>query len=175
MPAGSTYTPIATATLGSATASYTFSSISGAYTDLVLIINGYGDGSDGNSIVCRVGNGTIDTGNNYSTTRLHGSGSAVGSGRASDAPFMRLANFSGMSTSSANPTLLIANFMNYSNTSTYKTILNRINQVNGSYPGVEALVNSWRSTSAINTIEVYPYSSSFATGTTLTLYGITAA
>jgi hypothetical protein len=34
----STYTPIATTTLGSAAASYTFSSISGTYTDLVLRI-----------------------------------------------------------------------------------------------------------------------------------------
>jgi hypothetical protein len=33
----STYEPIATTTLGTATASVTFSSISGAYTDLVLV------------------------------------------------------------------------------------------------------------------------------------------
>ena len=35
MAAGSTYTPIATTTLGSNVASYTFSSIAGTYTDLV--------------------------------------------------------------------------------------------------------------------------------------------
>ena len=35
-----TYTPIATTTLGSAQSSYTFSSISSAYTDLILIYNG---------------------------------------------------------------------------------------------------------------------------------------
>ena len=40
MAAGSTYTPIATTTLGSAQADVTFSSISGSYTDLVLIIGG---------------------------------------------------------------------------------------------------------------------------------------
>jgi hypothetical protein len=39
MAAGNTYTPLATQTLGSAAASVTFSSISGAYTDLVLVLN----------------------------------------------------------------------------------------------------------------------------------------
>jgi hypothetical protein len=38
MPAGSTYTPIATTTLGSAQADVTFNSFSG-YTDLVLVAN----------------------------------------------------------------------------------------------------------------------------------------
>jgi hypothetical protein len=38
MAAGNTYTPIVTNTLSSATSSVTFSSISGSYTDLVLVI-----------------------------------------------------------------------------------------------------------------------------------------
>lgn len=173
MPA--TYEPIATTTLSSDTSSYTFSSISSTYTDLVLILSGYGAGSDGNSIVCRVGNGSVDSGTNYSTTRLSGSGSSSSTGRSSSSDFMRFANLTGMSTSSSNPTSLIVNFMNYSNTTTYKTILNRVNQVNGSYPGLEAIVNLWRSTSAINTIQIYPYAASFATGTQITLYGIKGA
>jgi hypothetical protein len=37
-----TYEPIATTTLGSAAASVTFSSISGSYTDLVLVVTGIG-------------------------------------------------------------------------------------------------------------------------------------
>ena len=40
MAAGNTYVALATQTLGSATATVTFSSISGAYTDLVLVYNG---------------------------------------------------------------------------------------------------------------------------------------
>ena len=35
-----TYEPIATTTLTTTTASVTFSSISGSYTDLILVING---------------------------------------------------------------------------------------------------------------------------------------
>ena len=37
-----TYEPIATNTLGSAAASVTFSSISGTYTDLVVVVSGNG-------------------------------------------------------------------------------------------------------------------------------------
>ena len=38
MAAGATYTQIATTTLGSSQSTITFSSISGAYTDLVLVV-----------------------------------------------------------------------------------------------------------------------------------------
>ena len=41
MAAGSTYTPIATTTLGSA-GTITFSSIPSTYTDLVIVLNGNG-------------------------------------------------------------------------------------------------------------------------------------
>lgn len=175
MAAGSTYTAIATTTLGSSASSYTFTSIPGTYTDLVLVLNGYGAGSDGNSIVCRVGNGSVDTGTNYSTTRMSGNGSAATTGRATGSDFMRFQNVSGQSTSSSNPTSLVVNFMNYSNTSHKKTVINQVSQLGGSYPGTELIVNLWSSTSAINAIQIYPYSASFAAGTNITLYGIAAA
>jgi hypothetical protein len=63
--------------------------------------------------------------------------------------------------------------MNYSNTTTYKTIISR-----GDNPGflVIALANLWRSTSAINIITmVSETGNNFVTGSTFTLYGITAA
>lgn len=175
MPAGSTYTPIATTTLGSAQTSYTFSSISGSYTDLVLIVNGYGVTQE-NSVLCQVGNGSVDTGSNYSTTTVAGNGSTASSNRQSSQTYMRFQSYGGLSTSSSNPTLIIAHFMNYSNTTTNKTALVRANQTSGTYPAVEALVNLWRSTSAIDTIKVFPFTgASLATGTTLTLYGIASA
>jgi hypothetical protein len=175
MAAGSTYTPIATTTIASPAASYTFSSISGSYTDLVLIVSGYSTSQD-NSLLCRVGNSSVDTGNNYSTTYLRGDGSNAASGRFSNVDFMRIQAAGGMSASSSNIGVFIANFMNYANTSTYKTVLSRANQTAGTYPATEAVVNLWRSTSAINIMTVYPFSgASFATGTTLTIYGIAAA
>ena len=172
----STYTPIATTTLGSAAASYTFSSISGSYTDIVLTISGYGSGTDGNAVLCQVGNGSVDTGSNYSVTRLSGNGTTASSGRRSSQTNGYLSDNTGFPNSSSQISNFIVNFMNYSNTTTYKTFLSRANVASGTYPGTEALVNLWRSTSAINTIKVFPFAGeSFDTGTTITIYGIAAA
>lgn len=165
MAAGSTYTPIATTTLGSPTASYTFSSIPSTYTDLVLIIGGSNVSGD-QGIVTQVGNGSIDTGSNYSTTYLLGNGSSASSGRASNDTSIIAGRMD------ANPSTSIIHYMNYSNTTTYKTVLGRGND--GTY--VIQHVGLWRNTAAINTIKVYNLSSvNFAAGTVITLYGIAAA
>jgi len=165
MAAGSTYTPIATSTLGSAQATVTFSSISGSYTDLVLIIGGKNASSD-QGIVTQVGNGSIDTGSNYSTTYLIGDGTSATSGRASSATSIIAGRMDNVASTS------IINYMNYSNTTTYKTVLGRGND--GAL--VIQHVGLWRNTAAINTINVFNLSSvNFAAGTVLTLYGIAAA
>jgi hypothetical protein len=166
MPAGSTYSTIATTTLGSAAASYTFSSISGSYTDLILIA--YYGSSPAGPLTLQVGNGSVDTGANYSRTALYGTGTTAASFRESNQNYFNTGNAYTTIESSG-----ITNFMNYSNTTTNKTILDRSNSVTGT---VSANVYLWRSTSAINTIKVYNSSgNNLITGTTLTLYGIAAA
>jgi hypothetical protein len=72
----STYTPIATTTLGSAATSYTFTSIPTTYTDLILIVNAK-NASTGSYPKMQVGNGSVDTGNNYSRTYLTGNAQAL--------------------------------------------------------------------------------------------------
>lgn len=165
MAAGSTYTPIATYTLLGSASSYTFSSIPTTYTDLVLVMTA--TQGAGTSVYCQVGNGSVDTGSNYSYTGLYGSGSAAGSARASNQTGAYLGYLGSTTIYNA-----INHFMNYSNTTTYKTILNRKNQ---SDQYVEADVALWRSTAAINTIKIYPQSGNFDAGSTFTLYGIAAA
>lgn len=174
MAAGNTYTPVATTTLGSNTASYTFSSISSSYTDLVLIVQS-GSTSSGDNLGFRV-NG--DSGTNYAFTELYGytySGTVYASQRMFNQTLGSLNRAFGMSTSVA--TSVIAHFMNYSNTNVHKPILARSGTPDGAYPGVDTIVNLWRSTSAINSITVLDFngSGSLLSGTTLTLYGITAA
>tara|TARA_R110000868_G_scaffold118811_1_gene314884 strand:- start:803 stop:1297 length:495 start_codon:yes stop_codon:yes gene_type:complete len=164
MPA--TYEPIATTTLGSNAASYTFSSIPGTYTDLVLIVNG-GATSATYSLKMQV-NG--DTASNYSDTSMQGNGTTAASNRNTSNTSMR---------SEATPTttlnsVWIANFMNYANTTTNKTVLVRGNNASAL---VAANVNLWRSTAAITSIKVFfdATLSNILSGTSLTLYGIKAA
>jgi hypothetical protein len=166
MAAGMTYFPIATNTLGSATSSVTFSSISGSYTDLFIVINS-GSTTSGQDIRCRFNS---DSGSNYSFTYLTGNGSSASSGRATSQTFMPL-DYNGYLSGSIATTTII-NCMNYSNSTTYKTILGRFNTAAF---GTDAAVGLWRSTSAITSIEFLTSASTFLAGSTFTLYGIAAA
>jgi len=175
MAAGSTYTPIATTTLGSAQASVTFSSISGSYTDLVLVGVGYNGAADG--YVPRM-QFNSDTGTNYSLTDLYGSGTTAGSARLSNQSNILLGYIAAWDTTSTQIGMFTAQIMNYSNTTTYKTALSRFSQASGTSSGVDAIVGLWRNTSAITSIKILGdtgASQTFASGSTFTLYGIAAA
>jgi hypothetical protein len=157
-----TYEPIATTTLGSAQSSVTFSSISGSYTDLVLVGVGLSSASEN---ICLRFNG--DTGTNYSKTVVDGNGTSASSARGSSQDKMILAAFNSSTQSN-----LITHIMNYSNSTTYKTVLQRGNIASSL---VRADVGLWRSTSAITSITLLVASGTISTGTTFTLYGIKAA
>jgi anti-sigma-K factor RskA len=164
MAAGSTYTPIATQTMTSATASVTFSSISGSYTDLVLVVAGQASGAQRNLLLQFNG----DTGANYSVTILYGDGSTAGSDRLSSQNSAFVGGLNNTTQSNS-----IINIMNYSNTTTYKTTIGRNNS---STVQVASKVTLWRNTAAITSIVAFLVGSdTFTTGTTLTLYGIAAA
>ena len=155
-----TYEKIATTTLGSAAASTTFTSISGAYTDLVLVIAGLTTSGTQSAAV----QFNSDTGSNYSRTLLYGNGTTALSTRSSSATTSELGVLD-----SATQGNTIYHFMNYSNTTTYKTFIARGNVASEQ---VRVGVGLWRSTSAITSITVL--ASDFATGCTFTLYGIKA-
>ena len=161
MAAGATYVPIQTQTLGSS-GTVTFSSIPSTYTDLVLIVNGTFASSD-DGFYIQLGNGSIDTGTNYSTTYLYGTGSSAASGRESNTTGMQLGR-AGTSNSTS-----IISIQNYSNTTTYKTGLGRGNNPSSL---VITSVGLWRSTSAVNILKV---NTTFNTGSTFSLYGIASA
>jgi hypothetical protein len=154
----STYTPIATQTLGSTQATVTFSSIPSTYTDLVLVSNIL----DPNGYAILRYN--TDSGNNYSRTWMYGNGTTAASNRGSNISGLDLkAQSSG---SEFAPT--ITHIMNYSNTTTNKTTL-----IRQAFSGeVAAYVGLWRNTAAISTITI---TNSLQTGCTFTLYGIKAA
>jgi hypothetical protein len=167
MPA--TYDKIATQTLGSATASVTFSGIPGTYTDLILVAS-----LKQNTTTTITGATTRvngDAATNYSNVNLYGNGTSAFSNRRTsvdawfwliDVPTTSLTDF-------------IYQFNNYSNTTTFKTMLSRISNASGL---VIAQGGLYRSTSAITSITMAGGDSGadlISTGSTFTLYGIKAA
>jgi hypothetical protein len=171
MPA--TYDKIMTYTAPSSQASYTFTAIPSTYTDLILQFDGALTTLE-DYMVIRVGNGSIDSGSNYSHTSLYGNGTNALSQRTSNATYFFQPE--PMNSNRNNSTI---HFQNYSNTSTNKTILMRSNTPQSSAGVVgttTAEVALWRSTAAINQIRLLFFASgTFATGSTFTLYGIKAA
>ena len=161
MAAGSTYSTIATTTLGSAQSSVTFSSL-GSYTDIIIIVKGYQSIDD--NVLMRFNS---DTGANYSSTTIFGSGSAASSFRSTGATSIQLGGLFTSDNGNA-----IYHLMNYSNSTTYKTVLARANAAGS---GTQARVGLWRSTAAITSVTMLTGSGNFQTGSTFTLYGITAA
>jgi len=163
----STYSQIATQTLGSATASITFSSIPQTYTNLVLIVGNLITVSTGQGLKIRFNS---DTATNYSYTHMYGNGTTAGSGRVSNTTSAQI----GWGAVGASGTLsnVIAQIPQYANATTYKTVISRSND---SAAEAVALVSLWRSTAAINTVSIFPSSGNLQTGTTATLYGIKGA
>lgn len=158
-----TYEPIQTTTLGSAAASYTFSSIPATYTDLVVIIAAKTGVAQSHTIQFN-----SDTTSNYSDTYLYGDGSNAASARDSTQTAIRAVGRIGTAISTT-----IINVFNYTNTTTFKTVLAR-----GADAGSLAIatVGLWRKTpEAINSMTIAIGTGTYDTGSTFTLYGIKAA
>jgi len=170
LAAGATYTPIATYTVGTATATIDFTSIPSTYTDLHLVINaGFSAAYD---LRFRINGSSLSI---YSQTYLYGTGTGAGSARetSSARTYGQLDYYGAPSTNLAYANQLV-DFMNYSNATTYKTFLCRANRADS---GTDAIVGLVQTTSAINQITLYCGSNqgNFITGSTATLYGIAAA
>lgn len=158
----STYEPIATTTLGSGQGLVTFASIPATYTDLRLVYTGTGSATI--PFALQFNN---DTGSNYSYTLLYGTGSSAASTRGTSQTEGYVGNVW------TDQNTIIVDIMNYSNTTTYKTQISRANSAGNR---VAAWVNLWRSTAAINKIDITATGGgSYQTGSTFTLYGIKAA
>jgi heat shock protein HslJ len=180
MNAGNMYgamVPIANFVIsGTVTYFVTFTNIPQTYQDLFLVQSMRSDyAANADQILYRVGNTTLDTGNNYSNTYLSGDGSTASSSRQSNDNWIR----GGFSIAGATATsgIFSANTMhilNYANTSTNKTTLQR-NAIDLNGSGQTSMYcNLWRSTSAINTLQVFCGNGYFVAGSTATLYGIRA-
>lgn len=161
-----TYVPMANLTLSASAASVTFSSISQAYRDLVLVMNF--TAATGSSISMKF--------NNDSTSSAYSRIYAAGRGNAT------LESYAGASTSlgfSATPATgvlgnKIVNVFDYAVTDKHKSVLARENITHSNAnPAVSMLAGRWANTSAITSIQLFA-SSNFDSGSTFALYGVSA-
>ena len=162
-----TYEPIATTTLSTTAANITFSSISSAYTDLRVVLTGTATAA----MTPRI-RFNSDTATNYSYTTIYGDGTSALSARGTSTAF--ISGTYNISWSSTLPAMLTIDVFSYAG-STNKTCLNTVSADQNGSGSVERIVGLWRSTAAITTLQVYASTSTFAAGTTATLYGILKA
>ena len=170
MPAGATYEPIATTTLGSAQANITFSSISGSYTDLKLVIST--SPSNATAAFLQIELNADTTASNYSSLRVMGDGSATYSNMQTGTLGYRVGLVAGSSTI---PSLNIFNFFSYAGSTNKTYLVEGSADINGSGQ-VNRMVGLWRNTAAITSIKLsINGGTNMVSGTTATLYGIKAA
>ena len=169
MAAGATYEPIATVNGTGSSSSVSFTSISGSYTDLIIV--GLIRSTSGTSIMRYQYNGATT---NYSATTLYGTGSAAGSFRTTGESGIYGIGGSGTYVPSASNTFasFTLNIFNYANSTTYKTSLLRT----GGSANPEGNVGLWRATpTAINRVDLYLDSGNITSDSKFALYGIKAA
>ena len=165
--ATNTYVALDKTTVGTATSTITFTGISQAYTDLVIVANFDGSASSYTTLTF---NGI--TGSSYSRTRLIGNGSTVTSDRTNNTAGIINLTYNTAGT----PVTGIYQVFNYANTTTYKTIICR----DASQPdNVSAHAGMFRgstgsATDAITSITLTKASGNYTVGSTFSLYGITS-
>ena len=152
-----TYDLLDSVTLSSSAASVTFSSIDQSYRDLVLVVEHLGSG--GNASLNVTVNG--DTGSNYSSVWMTGTGSASSGS-------VTLAYLVGITATETVAPLNILQIMDYSATDKHKGVLTRSNTPTF----VQARAQRWANTSAITSLLIQPSSNQYAAGSTFYLYGV---
>lgn len=151
-----TYDLIASSVLGSAAATVSFSSISGSYRDLILVVDG--TPSTSASLYLRFNS---DSGSNYNYVLMEGhptlgARSAATTGTDLSIGFVT-AKFSSQTS-----------IQDYSVTDKHKSVLSRT----GESDRTTATAGRWANTSAITTILVGVGSGTFNTGSSFYLYGL---
>jgi hypothetical protein len=159
-------TALANITLQSASNQVVFSGIPNTYRDLVLVASVKITSTAAGCEPRIKFNG--DGGNNYPWVQAFGTGSTYvsNSGTFSSMPFTP--NYY---VSTTNFETLIFNVIDYSATNKHKTTLSRFNQHDQS---VNMIAGRWASTEGINTITIDQLVTSFASGSTFSLYGVIA-
>ena len=162
MPAA--LTPLANLTLSSAQSSVTFSSIVGTYRDLILVITAQCNTASSELTYLRF-NG--DTGNNYPSVYMYGTGSSPASSQST----ISVVNINNTYFDQTNRGQMVYQIFDYAQTDKQKSVLGR---ADGASLSTNAGFARWANTAAITTILVMSGFSGFAAGSTFALYGVSA-
>ena len=161
-----------TVTSGSQT-SVTFSSISNAYSDLIISVAGRSTDSIGvNNFVYVQCNS--DTGTNYSTEKQYSYDSSTGVGQTTATTSLLMGYVPNAGATANHAGSCEAVIPNYKGTTFYKNMIATmgVSLGTGAYSqGAGVFGGTWLNTSAINALKVYPSGGSWADGTVVTLYG----
>jgi hypothetical protein len=165
MPA--TYEKIATTTLTGTSSTIDFTSISSAYTDLRLVLT-YTSTAAFALTRLRFNSNTSAL---YSNTTIFGDGSTVDGNNYTGQTNIAIDTYG---TSTTRPTLITIDLFSYTN-ATNKTVLLTASEDQSGSGQVTRAVGLFRSSAAITEINLFTTSSTYAAGTTATLYGILKA
>jgi hypothetical protein len=157
-----TYEAIATYTTTNQT-TISFTSIPQTYTDLVIMFHT----KTVNNAAAIVANFNSDTGANYNWFWMYGSETVKGTVKTGNDTKLRWGRGQTNSGQSASNEL---NIFNYSSSSVGKAVLARENN----FDVVAMTSGVWQNSSAITRIDLTTNSGNFASGGTVTLYGIKA-
>lgn len=164
-----TYEPIVSYTFPSNAASYTFTSISQAYDDLV-VHSSFATSANNSVIYARMGNGSANTGSVYSFVRLFNGGGG-GSPYTGVTTGIQIVSNTGPDISYGNASMF--HIFNYSQSTYFKTTISRaVDSYNG---GTDYVGGTFASTEAINTIQVLPNTGNILAGSVFTIYGVKRA
>lgn len=168
---------IAYQTSNGSVATITFNNIPQIYQDLFIVCFSR-SGTTGNYtdlyVRLATGGGAVDSGSNYSTTRLYGDGASAVSDRFTNSNLIYCYPIPATSATSGVFASGITHILNYANSSTNKTVLSRgASDVNNAGYTAEQ-VGLWRNTGAITSVALLT-NASFTTGSTFALYGIKAS
>jgi hypothetical protein len=161
---------IAKNVLGSTTASVTFSSIPGTYTDLLLVWSGASNrsGLTYTDVRGRFNGATSDT--NHTGRWLYGNGASTASGTDTYCRFGYATGATATANTFGSNEIYIPNYAGSTNKSYSGTF---VHETNATTAYMIAHAGLWSSTSAITSVEIIPDSASFTSGSSFFLYGIT--
>jgi hypothetical protein len=157
---------IETKTLSTATNVVTFTAIPQTYKHLQIRATMRCTAS--NNMFIRVGNGSIDSGSNYSWHQLFGDGATPYSNGSGTETF----SYIGYNFNTSHPNPSIVDFIDYSSTVKTKSYKSLAGTESNGGGFVQLWGGNWRNNSAINTISFITGSGNFDTNSSFALYGI---